>query len=408
MRTPRGSATPWPGNRRRRAHRQLDVAAMAEAFHIGIGGPFHRLERAAGVDKLGRLVPLLVGATWAPLALLTLAEWMLERRPEPLLRDLSVHARLLIALPLLLFSQRFLDRSCGTAIARLFDEGYVPAASTARVRALLRRVERWRDAALPEALLLLVALGAGIATLVGWLAPTGLAHGLSESRLGAVRIWYALLSLPLFQFVLWRSLLRWALWVCVLVGLARVPLRLLPAHADRCAGLSLLKQPTLAYWPVLLLAASSVLCAGWVTQVTLYGASIDRFRPVFVGCVLIGVVVALAPLLVFLPQLVRARLLGLRQYGGLVSDYTQRFNEHWIDRTERPDLLGTPEIQSFADLSTAYRENVEKIGFVIFGVADGLLLLVAALVPALPFLFLQGSAHDAIKKLLGLVAGFRG
>ena len=43
---------------------------MAEEFRLGIGGPLHRLERAAHLEPLGRLVPLLVGMTWAPLVVL--------------------------------------------------------------------------------------------------------------------------------------------------------------------------------------------------------------------------------------------------------------------------------------------------------------------------------------------------
>jgi hypothetical protein len=212
-------------------------------------------------------------------------------------------------------------------------------------------------------------------------------------------------SLPLFQFVLWRSLFRWALWVRVLAGLSRVPLRLLPAHADRRAGLAFLKEPTTAYCALILMAVSSVLCAGWETQIRMYGTEIETFRSLFFAFLLLGVLLAFGPLLLFVPQLFRARMVGLRQYGGLVSDYTHQFHQRWIDRAERPDVLGTSDIQSLADLGTSYRSNIEQMQVLIFSAVDWIALLVAAFVPALPLLLHHGPANDVIRKVLKLVVG---
>lgn len=378
---------------------------MAEEFRIDIGGPLHRLRRAAHLEGLGRWLLLLILAAWAPLVLLTLAERIATGRTEPLVRDFSVHVRLLIALPLFAVGERVLARLVDETVRRLLDEGYVPPASEARVRALLGRVARWRDAAQPESLLLAVAFLAGLAALLNLLPPAGVIHGVSESHYSVVRIWYALFSLPLFQFLLWRSLFRWALWVRLLLGLSRVPLRLLPAHADRHAGIAFLKLPTLAYGSLMTLALSSVLCAGWGTQIVLYGARMETFRPLFGAYVLLAVVVAFAPLVAFVPQLARARLAGNREYGGLVADYTQRFHARWIARADRADLLGTPDIQSLTDLGTSYRENVEHMQVFLFAPRDWVLLLVASFIPAVPLMFLQGSTQEAIKRLLHILVG---
>src|SRR5258707_8334300 len=143
---------------------------MAEEFRLGIGGPFHRLERAAHVESLRRLVPLLLGMTWAPLVAVALVQRAAGGIADSLIRDLSVHARLLVAMPLFLVAERLLDRVRGITAARLFDEAYGPTSSMARVRALLRGVERWRDAVLPESLLLVAAFLTGAVALIGWAA----------------------------------------------------------------------------------------------------------------------------------------------------------------------------------------------------------------------------------------------
>jgi hypothetical protein len=378
---------------------------MAEEFHVGIGGPFWRLGRAAHVDSLRRLIPLMVGATWLPLALLTLGEKLINGRPEMLMRDLTVHTRLLIALPLFLIADRLLDYAAGVAVRRLFDEGYVPQDSTLHLRTMLRHVGAWRDAALPEWMLLALALFSGVLALAGVIPPAGAIHGVSESAHGPVRMWYALVSLPLFQFFLWRSIYRWGLWVRVLAGIARTPLRLLPGHADKRAGISFLKTPTVLYCSVILFAVSSVLCAGWGTQVRMQSLRVEAIQPLFLAYVLIGVLIAFAPLLLFTPTLFKARMAGRRHYGNLVSDYTRRFEVRWIDRTDRPDLLGTQDIQALSDLGQSYREGIEQMQALLFGPRDWLVLLVAAFLPAAPLLLAQGGTHEVLKRILKLLLG---
>jgi hypothetical protein len=378
---------------------------MAEAVQTGVGGPLDRLERRAHVERLGRLVPILIAITWLPLTVFTLAEWILTRAPEPLLRDASVHARLLVAVPLFVAADRLLDQLCRISIRRLFDEGYLAPDAAVRLRDLLRRVITWRDSALAETILLAGALLLGVAALVGLIPPAGRIHGIVESPYGIVRIWYGLVALPAFQFLLWRTLFHWALWLRVLVCISRLRLRLLPGHADRRGGIAFLREPSVAYGGVMLLAASSVICAGWATQTVLYSTPIDAFRALFAGFLLVAFVLTVAPLLLFVPRLVQARFNGRRRFGGLVSDYTNRFEARWVDRADRPDLLGTSDIQSFADLSTAYRENIERMQVLLFTPRDAIVLLVAAFLPAIPLLFLQAPAQEVIRRILKLVTG---
>jgi hypothetical protein len=378
---------------------------MAEQFRIAIGGPLHRMERATHLGTLRQLILAALIITWVPLLALSLAEWLISHRVEPMLRDLSVHARLVVTLPLIFIAERTLDRACRYSVDRIFDEGFVPPEQTERARSVLRRAERWRDAAHPEAILFVLAVASGLASLVGILPPAGILHGLVESRYSAARIWYALVSLPLFQFVLWRSLFRWALWAYVLGGLSRIPLRLLPTHADRRGGIGFLKRPSIAYGAFLLLAVSCTLSSGWATQILLYGAKIDAFKPLFVAFVVVGTLIAFAPLLAFAPQLFAARRQGRHAFGGLVTDYSRQFQERWIDQLSRDGLLGCSDFQSLADISNSYRENIEKMQVLLFDRRDCVLLFVFSQLPALPLLLWQVPTRDVLKRLLHLLAG---
>ncbi len=376
-----------------------------EEFRIGIGGPLHRLEHNTRIDTLRRLILVAIGVTWIPLLVFWLGEWWITNRSELMLKDLSIHVRLLVTLPLLFVAERLLDQSCQHAVGRLFDEGFVPPAEEDRARAILRSAVRWRDSPLPETILLLVAIASGVASLVGILPAAGIVHGVVESRSSMAHTWYALVSLPIFQFVLWRSLFRWGLWARVLGGFSRVPLRLLPMHADRRGGISFLKHPSISYCAVLLFAVSSALCGAWGTQILLYGTKIDTLRPLFYAFVLIGTIIAFAPLLTFVPQLFASRRRGRRAYGGLVTDYARALQERWIGGRARSDLLGSPDFQSLADLSTSYSENVAKMQVFLFGSRDVILLFIVSHLPAIPVVLSEQSVSDVFKRLLHLLVG---
>src|SRR5262245_23563978 len=110
---------------------------MAEGFQLGIGGPFSRVEHATRIGTLGRLILAVIGMTWVPLLALAAAERLITHRTDPMMKDLSVHTRLLLTLPLLLVAERVLDWYCGEAVDRLFGEGFIPQGLEGRARAIL-------------------------------------------------------------------------------------------------------------------------------------------------------------------------------------------------------------------------------------------------------------------------------
>ncbi len=375
-----------------------------EELRLAIGGPLYRVERAGRVEQLRRLIPLLIGLTWLPLCVFALVQWAMGGAADSLIRDLSVHARLLVALPVILWAERLLAQIAGVASVRIFEEGLVPPASEPRIRGMLRAVERWRDAAWPESLLLVGAFVAGIAALAGWTGASGILSGPDTRRYDAVRLWYGLGSLPIFQFLLWRSLFRFALWLRVLVGLARTPLALVATHADEHGGIAFLRMPSIVYGALLMLATSAVLCASWATQIAAHGMPLATFRSPFLVFVGLGVVVVLAPLAMFTPQLWKTRVVGLRRYGGLMTDYARRFQARWVEG-DRASLLGTPDIQSLSDMTNAYQSTVAVVGTTLFGKRDAIVVAASALVPAVPLLLMEGPAHEVIKRVAGLLLG---
>ena len=72
--------------------------------------------------------------------------------------------------------------------------------------------------------------------------------------------WHALVSVPMFQFLLLRWYFRVFIWARFLWRMSRINLKLVPTHPDRVGGLGFLTNVVYAFTPVLL--AHGVLLVG--------------------------------------------------------------------------------------------------------------------------------------------------
>src|SRR5262249_59255215 len=71
-------------------------------------------------------------------------------------------------------------------------------------------------------------------------------------RLTAAGWWFTYVSLPLFQFLLFRWYFRIFIWARFLFQVSRCPLNLVPTHPDRLAGLGFLSGTVTAFAPLAL------------------------------------------------------------------------------------------------------------------------------------------------------------
>ena len=138
---------------------------------------------------------------------------------------------------------------------------------------------------------------------------------------------------------------------------------------------------------MLVFAISSILCASIGEEILFSGASLHSYELELASFFLICLAVILGPLLVFTPILVRSKLEFWGKYGPLASSYVQQFDEKWILQTRysRQNLLGTPDIQTFADLRHSYAGISEMRTLLPNRTTIGI-FAAAYLLPALPLL----------------------
>jgi hypothetical protein len=352
---------------------------------------------AEGADPLGASVPL-AALTWTPLAAIMMAEQVTRGAVEPLLLDLAVHVRLLVAVPLLPGIHAMLASRCDEAGERLIDEGY---ATKQALSASLERARRWSSSPWSRAAIIAIALLMGQALFWELIADAPLQSARDERGHGPAAFWHTFVALPVFYVLVLRVLFRWLLWTATLLRVSRLPLRTSAIHPDQAGGIGFLVRPSAAF-TLLVLVFSILLAASWGTEVVRFGVAIQTFGEPLTVWLLLAIALTLGPLLLFVPILVRTRHVGDREYGRLAATYGRRFAARWVEKEPSRDLLGTPDIQSLNDMIGAF-DNVARTRIVPFGVADLVRIVLMVAIPMVPVVLTQLSLPQFMLKMADVV-----
>jgi hypothetical protein len=139
-------------------------------------------------------------------------------------------------------------------------------------------------------------------------------------------------------------------------------------------------------------------------RIVFLGAKLPEFTIDLALVVVVLVFAVLVPLLVFIPQLVRAKRTGLREYGVLAQRYVREFDHKWLRGGAAADepLVGSGDIQSLADLANSFGV-IRTMRVVPFTKETLLLLLVTPLAPVLPLTLTMVPLEELLRRLLGLL-----
>jgi len=106
----------------------------------------------------------------------------------------------------------------------------------------------------------------------------------------------------------------------------------------------------------------------------------------------------------FSPQLLQAKLRGLREYGTLAERYVREFDTKWLRGGAPADepLVGSGDIQSLADLGNSY-EVVRTMRLAPITKDAVIQLAIAVLLPIGPLLLTMMPLEELLKKLFGIL-----
>ena len=381
-------------------------------FSLVLGGPLYQLLRRShlagdALELLRRRIMVFVLLTWAPLLLLSIAEghaWGGSVQ-LPFVHDIELHVRLLLALPMLVVAELIVHQRMRPVVRQFLERGLIPDAARAQFDAAIASAMRLRNSITAEVLLIALVYVVG----VGFVWRTQLAldvaswYGVSVDGKWQPSLagwWMGCVSLPLFQFLLLRWYFRLFIWARFLWQVSRIELSLMPAHPDRCGGLSFLTSVSQAFAPVLF--AQGAALGGMIASRIFYaGATLLEFKVELIGTVAVMVFAILGPMLVFMPKLAAAKRAGLREFGTLAQSYVREFDHKWLRGGAPADepLVGSADIQSLADLGNSF-EVVKEMRLVPFTMRSVLQLAVLTLLPVGPLLLTVFSLEQVLDGLM--------
>jgi hypothetical protein len=384
-------------------------------FSLVLGGPlFQLLVRAHLSDDallhVRQRIIVIALLAWLPLLLLSALEGRLlgGSAAVSFLQDIEVHIRFLVALPLLIGAELVVHRRMRPIVQTFLERRLVAGNLMPRFDAAIASAFRLRDSVLAEVLMIAFVYGVGV--MIVWRHYVALdaatwyaTPSAGGSTLTFAGMWFAYVSVPIFQFLLLRWYFRIFVWTRFLWRVSRIELSLVPTHPDRIGGLGFLAGSVHAF-AILALAHGALLSGNLANRIFHLGATLTDFKieiaviVVFLECIVLG------PLLVFAPQLAQAKRTGLREYGALAQRYVREFDGKWLRGGAPADepLVGSGDIQSLADLGNSL-EVVRTMGIVPATRSSVIELAFATLAPIVPLALTMMPLEELVKNLLGIL-----
>jgi len=380
------------------------VALESPAGFSLLGGPLHQLGRRLGLVRGTNTTPLglAIGVgLWLAIFALAAIEGLAGQLFS--LKLIGIDARLLVVIPLFFVCETWVNPRMTSFVRAIVKSGVVPPSEVPSLNAAVTRIRRLKDAWWPDAVCLLVAVALAATTTA--LLTLGTSSDVDLALKGPAAFVYFGVALTVFRFLVFLGLWKVGLWVWFLWQVSRLDLHLIPGHPDRDGGLGSVQGVQERFTP--LVAAISVLeCAAMAEAISTGKFAIANVYPWLALVVLLDAAVFLGPLLVFVDKLEEGRAKGMGAYSTLAARYVTEFEAKWTSGNLPPDerLLGTPDLQSLADLAHSV-SIVQTMRWVTIGPRLLSRLSVAALAPLAPLLLFQYPLAELAQKLIKQLVG---
>jgi len=396
-------------------NKTIDKLDEPTDFSLVLGGPLFQLFRRAhltgdALELVRQRLIIISLLAWLPLLMLSALEGhaLGGSVAVPFLLDVEVHIRFLVVVPLFIIAELVVHQRMRFVVRQFLERNLIPESAMTRFDGVIASAFRLRNSVLAEVLLIAFVYGVGI--LIVWRHYMALATAtwyatpsVEGSTLSLAGMWYGYVSIPFFQFLMYRWYFRLFIWMRFLYQVSRIELSLIPTHPDRVGGLGFLANTVYAFTP--LAVAHGAMLAGMIANRIFYlGAALPDFKIQIAVIVVFLLCMVLGPLLVFAPQLAQAKRTGNREYGALAQRYVREFDAKWLRGGAPADepLVGSGDIQSLADLGNSF--EVVRTMQIAPITRDAIIRLAAAtLVPMVPLLLTMMPLEELVKTLFGVL-----
>ncbi len=372
-------------------------------------GPFPHVHRSlnffrpVGERVLPRaVVAMLVG--WVPLVFLVAIEnFQNHISLNSFLTDFGVHARSLLAAPLLILAEIPCLSRLGEIVRYFLSSGLIDEEDKPRFKQLVESSRSLMNSTLAEVLALLLAY-ATAALLLRYVNELHVrpwyVTGSSTGEPSLAGWWYVLVSVPLLLVLFFGWLWRVLLWGRFLIKVAKMKLCLIASHPDRTSGLKFLNSSLFAFSPVAF--TIGVVGAGAAaTRVQYLGLTLEGIEKTIGGLLIFVFVLFVGPLMLFVFKLHRTKMIGIFEYGGLAEGVGRMFEQKWLHNYNNY-ANGSLEATDFSATTDLYGivSNVHEMRVLPFDLRGLLTLAVCTLLPFIPVVLMTIPLKKFLEEIL--------
>jgi hypothetical protein len=320
--------------------------------------------------------------------------------------DVAIHARFLIAVPLLILAEADAIPMLGRLSSHFLVSGLVDPEDRGRYEYAAASTKRLLEAKAAEAITFLLAYVVVIVLILNLShknTPSWYWSGTGPLDLSPPGIWHAFISVPLLLWLFFGWVWRLLLWWRFLALMARLHLRLIPSHPDHAGGLKFLSAAIRGHR--LLAFALGVIVAGNEVNAMLHtGLPHLGYKNAAAVVALLMLVLAAGPLSMFITKLRTIRTLGMLRYGPLAAAVGSEFERKWVDKTGGVDARAL-EVSDFSATTDLYQvaERVYQVSDLPFHWKDLTPVAVAAVVPFIPAALMTVPLKDILQAVKALL-----
>jgi len=381
---------------------------MDERYSLMRGGLLYRLSHAGGAAWTERPY-----APWVAFALLmvvlvpVIVLCAMDRRllgdgvAVPLVRDYTVWARFLVAMPALVLAAPLGDERMWRSLSHL--RNLVQPDDEANFERALAKLRRWRDSPWPELVLFAIAIGGVFAAPTLPLYDHATSWRNEGAHLTPAGLWLSWVGFPVFRFLVLLWLWRFLLWVCLIARFSRLDLALHAAHPDGCGGVGFLGYAHASFL-VMPFVGGLLVAGSCAVEVEHLGVRLSSLHLLLGGYAVFAIGIMLAPLLLLTPKLAALKRNSLLAYGALGTDTSEEFEHRWLGRPRRAaaPILDGGDPSALADLTAVYA-TASRMGTVPVQRWILLQFIGATLLPLSPLLLLVMPLDELLQKLFSML-----
>jgi hypothetical protein len=349
---------------------------------------------------------------WLPLAVMTIVDGTFYKGVSiPFMYDYSRQGRLLLGLPLLILIHDLVYKRMPLVLEYLANVLMTPEDRERFIQGPLRKAKLRNNSMWMQVMLLLIIAGVAISPMGGarfldvnaaaesWIVSTPKDPGV----LSMAGKWMQYVSIPVFQFLIFRWLWRYATWVVLVYRISRFQLKLRPTHPDGAGGLGILILAQRGF-SFVFFVCGIVISSNMVALFAAQQISFDTVKIEVLAFVLLSLITIFSPLVFFTRKLIWAKYLGHLYLGKAGVYASERFEDDWVSRLSegkaKPE--GVMDASDQGDFTAVYR-YLQDLSAVPFRLGDLVQISLTLFVPFIPVFFMHYSVVELLEKILGVL-----